>query len=90
MPAGVTKYGPIGRVTYYGINDNGNKESDNGARFSYAGGNANTADRDNQQKARDMMADNESIRQQTGWFKGADGVWRFEIDDSKAVVSAIG
>ena len=34
-----------------------------------------------------MMADNESIRQQTGWFKGADGVWRFEIDDSKAVIT---
>lgn len=64
--------------------------TDGNFRYSYAGSNADTADRENLQKARDMMADNESIRQQTGWFKGADGVWRFEIDDSKAVVSAIG
>jgi hypothetical protein len=29
--------------------------------------------------------DPETIRQQTGWFRGADGKWRTEIDDSKAV-----
>ena len=30
-------------------------------------------------------ADPEAIRQETGWFQGYDGKWRFEIDDSKAV-----
>lgn len=27
--------------------------------------------------------DNETIRQETGWYRGMDGKWRFEIDDSK-------
>lgn len=27
--------------------------------------------------------DNETIRQETGWYRGMDGQWRFEIDDSK-------
>lgn len=26
--------------------------------------------------------DNETIRQETGWYRGMDGQWRFEIDDS--------
>jgi len=28
--------------------------------------------------------DAEVVRQQTGWHKGVDGAWRFEIDDSQA------
>ena len=28
--------------------------------------------------------DNETIRQETGWYRGMDGQWRFEIDDSGA------
>lgn len=28
-------------------------------------------------------SDSETIRQETGWFRGYDGKWRFEIDDSK-------
>ena len=31
--------------------------------------------------------DNESIRQQTGWYKGMDGKWRYEIDDSQMKIS---
>lgn len=27
--------------------------------------------------------DNETIRKETGWYRGMDGQWRFEIDDSK-------
>ena len=27
-------------------------------------------------------ASNEAIRQETGWYRGMDGKWRFEIDDS--------
>ena len=29
--------------------------------------------------------DSEAIRKKTGWFKGYDGKWRFEISDKKAV-----
>lgn len=32
----------------------------------------------------------EEIRKQTGWFRGYDGKWRFEIDDSKMKVSTSG
>ncbi len=28
--------------------------------------------------------DSENVRKDTGWFKGYDGKWRFEIDDSKS------
>ena len=30
--------------------------------------------------------DPEAVRQDTGWFKGVDGHWRFEIDDSEAKI----
>lgn len=32
----------------------------------------------------------EEIRQQTGWFRGYDNKWRFEIDDSKMKISTAG
>lgn len=34
--------------------------------------------------------DNETIRQETGWYRGMDGQWRFEIDDSNAAFSRSG
>lgn len=34
--------------------------------------------------------DNETIRQETGWYRGMDGQWRFEIDDSDAAFSRSG
>ena len=34
-------------------------------------------------------ATSEEIRQQTGWFKGYDGQWRYEIDDSKMKIRDI-
>ena len=34
--------------------------------------------------------DNETIRQETGWYRGMDGRWRFEIDDSGAAFSRSG
>lgn len=61
-----------------------------GERHSYIGSNAMAIDREVMKKARSMAGDNETIRQATGWFKGADGKWRFEIDDSEAVASANG
>lgn len=57
-------------------------------RHSFAGIKARTADIKALSQARKMQnegADPEAIRQETGWFQGYDGKWRFEIDDSKAV-----
>lgn len=55
-------------------------------RYSYAGENANTADLEALERAKQMkkagVAD-ETIRKETGWFIGMDGKWRWEIDDSK-------
>lgn len=57
------------------------------AQFEFGGVNAKTAALDKLSKAEQLEAkgvDNEAIRQQTGWFKGADGMWRFEISDKDA------
>lgn len=46
---------------------------------------AKTADHNALAKAEEMAAkgaDRKDIWDQTGWFQGADGKWRFEIDDS--------
>ena len=56
-------------------------------KVSYAGKLSNTADLSLLDRAEEMFADgvdSETIRQETGWFKGYDGEWRFEIDDSLA------
>ena len=55
--------------------------------YQFAGENALTAALDELNKAKQLAADgvdNEKIRQQTGWFKGVDGKWRFEISDEDA------
>lgn len=54
-------------------------------RYSFAGRNANRADQEALARAEEMErsgADAEQIRRETGWFRGMDGLWRFEIDDS--------
>jgi hypothetical protein len=59
-----------------------------GTKYSYVGVNARGVDLTQQARAQEMEQDGqdpETIRQQTGWFRGADGKWRTEIDDSKAV-----
>ena len=58
-----------------------------GSLRSFAGRNAKTADLDALKAAKELSArkrDPEDIFRQTGWFKGKDGQWRFEIDDSQA------
>jgi Large polyvalent protein associated domain 23/ADP-Ribosyltransferase in polyvalent proteins len=53
--------------------------------FSFAGKSAKTADQyqlSNAQQRLDNGDNAEQVRQDTGWFKGVDGKWRFEIDDS--------
>lgn len=64
-----------------------------GVRHAYAGQGAKTADVSRLQNAQQMEergADAETIRKETGWFKGMDGKWRFEIDDSGAVYKRSG
>ena len=58
-------------------------------RFSFAGESALNADNKMLQKAKEMYDDFESsedIRKETGWHRGTDGKWRFEIDDSRMKV----
>ncbi len=59
---------------------------DGGVRYIYAGTSSETADLNRFNQARKMIdsgADSEAVRRMTGWHKGADGGWRYEIDDSR-------
>ena len=62
-------------------------------RATAAGINARTADSSTLRRAEAMEksgVSNETIRQETGWYRGMDGQWRFEIDDSGAAFSRSG
>lgn len=51
----------------------------------FAGERSKTADFAALREARERLAqgaDAETVRRETGWFRGMDGKWRFEIDDS--------
>lgn len=54
-------------------------------RYSIAGRNAATANLEALEQAEDLEVNGYTpgeIYRETGWFRGADGQWRFEIDDS--------
>ena len=54
-------------------------------QYSFASEEANTANNDLLDTAKDLETrgvSSEEIRRSTGWFRGMDGKWRFEIDDS--------
>ena len=56
-------------------------------RRMYAGTKAENADASLLEEAQKRIKngeDAENVRKATGWFKGYDGKWRFEIDDSKS------
>lgn len=58
---------------------------------SYAGERAETANVKTLDEAKQMQEagkDNEDIRQATGWFRGPDKKWRFEIDDNAVEFSS--
>lgn len=59
-------------------------------RYSFAGIKAKTSNIQTFEAAQRLedvgKATPEEIRQQTGWFRGYDGMWRFELDDSKMVI----
>lgn len=54
-------------------------------RYSFGGQNARRADLEALDRAKEMEHQGvamETIFRETGWYTGADGKWRFEIDDS--------
>jgi predicted ABC-type ATPase len=58
--------------------------------FAFAGERARNADLEALARAKAMESDGKSrddIWTATGWFKGVDGKWRWEIDDSKSELS---
>jgi hypothetical protein len=60
-------------------------------RFSFAGARAATADTHALVTAQDRLdagEDPETVRQETGWFKGNDGRMRFEISDADALLKS--
>ena len=62
-----------------------------GQRGVFGGELAKTADKaalDKAKKMADAGADQRAIWSETGWFKGGDGKWRFEIDDSASTLKA--
>ena len=65
----------------------GDLPNDPDVRFSFVGQRAATADAHalaTAQERLDAGEDAESVRRDTGWFKGEDGKWRFEINDKDA------
>lgn len=73
-----------GGLANFGIN----LQSDKGeAKFSFAGQSSQTADKHALSSAQSRLDEGESaekVRQDTGWFKGNDGKWRYEISDADA------
>lgn len=63
------------------------------SRGSFGGLKAQHADTESQTRAEQLLRNSQSqaknnwVRGKTGWFKGADGKWRFEIDDSNSRVA---
>lgn len=72
------------------INNAGeNKKSsgESGERYLFAGDKSENADITMLEKAKEMLEngdDSETVRKQTGWFKGYDNKWRYEIDNENA------
>ena len=63
------------------------RQNEGKEQYSFAGIFAKNADNFKLDTAREMEesgeATQEQIRKETGWYRGYDGLWRFEIDDSK-------
>lgn len=91
--AGLAKSDTLGKASpfskefmkFKGLRDSFTPVSKNtGSEFLFAGENALNADNVALNKARELFGqgvNNEEIRQLTGWFKGVDGKWRYEIPD---------
>lgn len=67
----------------------GERQDDGQVLNQFAGPGALTANEQALASAQAMLASGvnaEQVRQDTGWFKGADGKWRFEIADGDAKI----
>lgn len=67
------------------LRGNKNTADEDGVKYSFAGERAANADKSLLEIAKQRIEngeDSEAIRKETGWFKGYDGKWRFELDDS--------
>lgn len=67
------------------LREAGTLEGTGAGQNTFGGVNARTADLNalwNAQELERQGMDADAIRRQTGWFRGMDGKWRFEIDDS--------
>lgn len=68
-----------------------NTTNDGDVQYLFAGQKSRTSNYsllDQAIKLEDVgKATSEEIRQQTGWFRGYDGKWRYEIDDSKITIT---
>ncbi|WP_417518707.1 LPD5 domain-containing protein, partial [Marinobacter sp.] len=73
-----TKEGADGSVAMFSRTD---------PRFMFAGPQAETSDLTKLERARAMAKDGRpmpAIRRETGWSRGVDGMWRYEISDDQA------
>lgn len=69
--------------------DNGTRQTNGPNKYSYGGENSGIANIQTLANAKELFAqgvDEETIRQETGWFKSYDGGWRFEVNDSEMKV----
>lgn len=98
MPTGLLRSGSMGSITYGSnsvnmqgvpfdqVVDTTQQQEDGGGRqYSFGGRNANAADLDTLNRAQELERQGvamDTIFRETGWYTGADGKWRFEIDDS--------
>ena len=67
--------------------ENTESDTESETRYSFGGEKAKTADIGLLQKAETLEKDGasaEEIRKETGWSRGLDNKWKFEIDDSQA------
>ncbi len=85
-----TAFIPFGATSSISQSENNvntkNDESSNDIKYSMGGLKAETADKSALEKAMELEkdgTDSGKIRKETGWFKGYDGKWRFEIDNSE-------
>ena len=95
-PTELQRYGSMGSISYnrQNVNIQGvpfdqvvdtTQQQEDGRQYSFGGRNANAADLDALNHAQEMERQGvamDTIFWETGWYTGADGKWRFEIDDS--------
>jgi hypothetical protein len=76
MPKNIFEYGRDAKLT----------------KAMFAGAKAKTADLEQLRKAQKLRAsgaDDYKVLNETGWFRGADGEWRHEIDDRRATLTPL-